>query len=323
MRQKSKIRGRIATVLLAAALLLTAGCSFGKKEPEISAEPEVSQADLHTVEWKGTPYMLNPDLETVLFLGIDQDEAFQDEYLAGDSGQADCILLLVFDKTTEEAQLLQINRNTMAELTLYDLNGNQGGYKEGQICLQYAYNIGGSSSCWSMVQTVGTLLNGINIDGYFAMDMAGIAEVNDALGGVDVTLEADYTEIDPSYTEGATVHLEGKKAEEFVRYRDLDTFASVDDRMDRQVAYISAMIDSLQGRGTGSLYDTLSPYLDTYILTNLSADHVNALTTYDYQMDAIVTLPGETKQGEIYEEYDLDEEALMDLVIETFYIEAE
>ena len=318
------IISRMGIIGLAVLMLSAAGCTFGKEEPQPSANVESqSQANLNIVEWNGKKYTYNTNLENILFLGIDQDEAFQEEYLAGDAGQADCIMLLSLNKETNQASVIQINRNTMAELDLYDLNGNKGGSQQGQLCLQYAYNIGGSSSCWSMVQTVRDVLFGLPIDGYFAMDMAGIPEINDALGGVNVTMNADYTMIHPDFAAGNTVHLTGELAERFVRYRDIDEFDSVSNRMERQVDYVTAMIGSLKEHGGSELYDILVPYLDTYIITDMDAEQMNALASYDYQSDQIQYLPGETIMGEKYEEYHLDDDALMDMIIETFYTEVE
>ena len=93
--------------------------------------------------------------------------------------------------------------------------------------------------------------------------------------------------------------------------------------MERQVDYVTAMIGSLKEHGGSELYDILVPYLDTYIITDMDAEQMNALASYDYQSDQIQYLPGETIMGEKYEEYHLDDDALMDMIIETFYTEVE
>jgi hypothetical protein len=91
--------------------------------------------------------------------------------------------------------------------------------------------------------------------------------------------------------------------------------------MERQVMYISALINTMKQSGGSKLYDVLSPYLDIYIITDLNADQLNALTKYEYLTDEVQYLPGEMKQGEVYEEYYVDEDALQDLLIDTFYEE--
>lgn len=304
-------------------LLTISGC--GKKnaanaDVSVGEQPE-SQAIDNTLEWKGKRYIYNANLNNILFLGIDKADSFDDEYTPGEAGQSDCIMLLSMDTETRQATILQINRNTMTELDIYDFSGNYLKSVDGQLALQYAYSIGGESSCWAAKKTVGELLYGLPIDGYFAMDMEGIPEINDALGGVNITMKEDYTQIDSSFSEGSTVHLEGMLAQKFVRYRDTSEFNSVEDRMHRQVDYITAMISSMRNSGGKKLYDVLSPYLDTYIVTNLDANQLNALTSYEYLTDDVQYLPGEMTQGDVYEEFYIDEEQLQDLLIRTFYKE--
>lgn len=134
-------------------------------------------------------------------------------------------------------------------------------------------------------------------------------------------MSEDYTYIDASFTEGETVHLTGDLAERFVRYRDTSQFNSVAGRMKRQVEYITAMISALRQSEHEDLYDTISPWLGSDVITDLTAEELNALSSYTYLTDEVQYLPGEMRQGEEYEEYYVDEEALQDLLIELFYTE--
>lgn len=308
------------TLCLASGLL--SGC--GKKDVEASETSErQSQADANTVEWKGKKYTYNTELTNILFLGVDKAEQINDSYAPGNAGQADCIMLLSLDESAKQARILQINRNTMTEVDIYDVSGNYYTSMDSQLATQYGYSIGGASSSWAMEKTVSELLYNVPIDGYFSMDMSGIAEINDALGQVTVTMADDYTQIDPSFQKGASVKLTGEQAEEFLRYRDTDEFNSNEGRMHRQVEYVTAMLDTVRSAGSRQLYDILSPYLDTYIVTDMDADQLNAFASYEYLTDEVSYLPGETVQGEIYEEFYVDEEALQDQIIQTFYKEVE
>ena len=327
--QKKKISPFQAAILLVTALLL-AGCgkkdagdtSAASQETSVAAENQ-SQAIDNTIEWKGKKYTYNNNLQNILFLGVDKSDPIDTEYAPGDAGQADCIMLLSLDTETKEGRILQINRNTMTQIDLYDANGNRLDEMEAQLCLQFATCTGGNNSCYAMKKTVGELLYGLSIDGYFAMDLGGVNEINDALGGVDVVMKKDYTGIEPAFIEGETVHLSGNLTERFVRYRDTTEFNSVQDRMERQVDYITALIGQMNSSGGKKLYDVLSPYLDTYVLTDLDADQMNALTKYTYLTDEIAYLPGEMEMGDEYEEYYVDADALQDLLIRTFYTEVE
>lgn len=324
-KKYSKMRKIIPAILIGAVFMTTllGGCRDKEKENTDLSSPTESQAISNVIEWKGKKYTYNTDLTNILFLGVDKSETIEDEHVPGEAGQSDCIMLLSLDKETGEARIMQINRNTMTELDVYDLSGNYLKSIDGQLALQYAYNIGGESSCWAVKKTVGELLYGLEIDGWFAMDVSGIPKINDALGGVDVEMKEDYSYIDPSFVEGTTVHLEGNLAQKFVQYRDTSEFNSVEDRMHRQTDYITAMISTMRDAGGQKLYDVLSPYLDTYIITNLDADQLNALTDYEYLTDEVQYLPGKMEMGEVYEEYYIDEDQLQDMLIQMYYKEVE
>lgn len=276
-----------------------------------------------TVEWRGKTYTYNNSLINILFLGVDISDPIESETVPGEAGQSDCIMLLSLDPETKQCTILQINRNTMMDLEVYDFSGNYQKSVYAQLTLQYAYSIGGKYSCRAVRDKVKELLYGVTIDGYFALEIEGVSEINDAFGGVDVTMTQDWTVIDESFTEGSTVHLEGDLAESFVRYRDITEFNSVQGRMERQVQYVTALISKMRSSGGEEFYDTISPYIGEYILTDMDADEINALATYEYLTNEVYYLPGEEVANGDYEEFYVDEDELQDLLIGMFYTEVE
>ncbi len=282
-----------------------------------------SQARKDWIEYNGKTYEYNSNLTNILFLGIDKADDIDKTYMPGEAGQADCIMILSLDQNTKEANIWQINRNAMTEVDLYDISGNAYKTIKKQLATQYAYCIGGSRSCWATEQTVAKMLYDLPIDGYVSLSVEGISEINDALGGVKVTMtEADEL-VDSSFVAGTDVVLKGDWAETYVRRRDITVFDSVTDRMRRQTTYITAMISQMKNKSGSSLYDTLSPFLDNYILTDLDAKELEALKNYQYKTDDIHYLPGETSMGEKYEEFNIDETSLQEMLIENFYTEVE
>lgn len=312
----------VAAVVVLIASLAVIKSQNAQSEEDLSVEPE-SQAMEMTVEWKGKTYKYNSSLVNILFLGVDNSDPIETETVPGEAGQSDCIMLFSLDPETKQGKILQINRNTMMDLDVYDFSGNYQKSVYAQLTLQYAYSIGGKYSCRAVRNKVSELLYGVTIDGYLAMQVDGISEINDAFGGVDVTLTEDWTVIDPSFTEGSTVHLEGDLAESFVRYRDITEFNSIQGRMERQVQYVTALISKMRSFGGEDFYETISPYIGDYILTDMDADEIDALATYEYLTDEVQYLPGEEIINGEYEEYYVDEEELQDLVISIFYTEVE
>ena len=88
-------------------------------------------------------------------------------------------------------------------------------------------------------------MHGIDIDFYISLEMDGISTLNDALGGVTVTLEDDFTALDPTMTKGTTLTLEGNQAEYYVRGRMYIGVGTNEARMVRQQVFMSALSQRL------------------------------------------------------------------------------
>ena len=58
--------------------------------------------------------------------------------------------------------------------------------------------------------------------------MDAIATVVDAIGGLRLTFDQDYSYIDPAYRKGVTLTLDGNAAESFIRYRDKEELGSAE-----------------------------------------------------------------------------------------------
>jgi len=292
------------------------------KEPEAEWDDDQSQMDINQITYEGKQYSYNTNLINILFLGVDNTDMLTEDNLPGEAGQSDCIMILTLDKEKKEGRILQIPRDTMTEVDLYDASGNYSTTVTEQIATQYAYSIGGKSSCFATKQTVSELLYELPIDGYLAMEYSSIAIVNDAVGGVTITVPQDYTMIDPAFEKGATLKLTGEQAHSYVRWRDTNASFSNNDRMERQVGYIPALIETIQNHvgEDGNYYKSLYPLVEKYMITDLSEDEINALAEYKLNTSDVQYLPGEGKKGEKYEEFHVNEKKLQKMLIEMFYI---
>lgn len=325
MEKESKrhILSTVVVILAAVAAVIVLFVLHHRQQQQQVRQPEesVSQAEDNTIEWNGKTYTYNNNLVNILFLGIDQANDIDTSYMPGDAGQADCIMLLSLDKETKEGRILQINRNTMTQIDTYDSNGSAFGTVNAQLATQYAYCIGGSRSCWATEKTVRELLYNLPINGYFTLSVDGISEINDALGGVTVEMTEEDAAINPEFEAGKEVCLKGADAETYVRYRDTNVFNSNEARMQRQVKYVTALIEKARSHGGSALYNIISPFLDKYIVTDLDGEQIDALSSYTYLTDEVQYLPGETVMGDKFEEFHVDEEALQEQLIRTYYKE--
>ena len=324
-KQKKAMFGMIAIVLL--LLLIGIGYLWDivrKQEENKNTEPNtevLSQADKNSIYHDGKEYVYNKNVKNILFLGIDKGEEITLNETLGKGGQADTIMLFSIDRENQTTRILQISRNAMTDIDLYDKNGNYYTSIKAQLATQYAYGNGADTSCWATKRTVSELLNDLPIAGYFALDISGVSVINDMIGGVTITIPEDYTEIDPAFVKGATITLNGKQAEKYVRYRDPNMIGGNDLRMQRQAQYIPALLDSLSkiSEKTDEELNRMMEAISKYMVTDLSADDLKVMLKSDINMKNIETVPGESKKGEIYEEFYVDEENLQKILIKMFY----
>lgn len=324
-----KVLFPLVGILLVSALFFVAVSVLdkrGSQEEGIQAfeneEEVVSQSDSsrNTIVYEGNTYEYNSNLENYLFLGVDKKEEVVLRDTPGIAGQADCVMVLSMDRETKEGRILQISRDSMTDVDIYDANGNYYTTIKAQIAAQYAYGNGKDTSCWAMKKTVSKLLYDLPLDGCISLNIEGIRAMNDAVGGVTVTIPEDYTAIDPAFVKGNQITLTGEQAERYVRYRDTERQGSNHERMRRQVQYLPALISAIrkQAGNSGDFYGTYQNILAPYMVTDMNADQINRLS--EYQLSAEVEyVPGEAVPGEYNEEFIVNEEELKKLLIKMFY----
>lgn len=279
-----------------------------------------SEDDSNTITYNGEKYIKNSNIQTVLFLGIDKSEKAILSTAAGSNGQADCIILMVMDKSTKETTLLQISRETMVDIDVYGADGDYYNTEKAQLALQYAYGDGDTKSIWLMKKAVSTLLGGIPIDSALALNMNGIASITDALGGVEITIPEDYTVIDPAYTAGASVTLNGSQAERYVRYRDTAVSGSNTDRMKSQNQFIPALVAQAKTAisSNSTMYDQLMAAAKPYMISDLGGEELRALASYEVNAEP-VAVPGEVVAGEQHDEFYVNSDEFQSIIVKMFY----
>lgn len=310
----------VLIILAIAGIGIVLWLQHEKKETEISEDVEDEGTNQGYIEYNGEKYAYNANLKTMLFLGIDKDEVATVRDVTGHSGQSDCIILMIMDQEKKTIQLLEISRDSMTDVDIYGMNGDYLDTQLAQIATQYAYGTGDKDSCRLSVDAVTKLLYDIRINDYLALNMAGIAPIVDAVGGVKITIPQDYTEIDPAFTEGTEITLNGEQAERYIRYRDTSQHGSNNGRMERQTQFIQAlfaMVGESEDAGLSMLRSFWSAGED-YMTTNVSLKTLEKLTSYTMEQE-IIKVPGEVRIGEVHDEFYVDEDALKEIIINTFY----
>lgn len=321
----------ILVILLIAFLIVADGIRNHSEEPSsvitvsdiIEAnKPQIEPTVFHNGIWYGE----NPDVDTYLFIGVDKsgEVAPIEGYNRG--GQSDVLLLLAVNHGEKAYTVLQLNRDTMAEIDILGVLGDRTGTEIGQLALAHAYGDGLELSCENTVRAISRFLYDTKIDGYFSLQMDAIPILNDWAGGVTVTIEDDFSKIDPSLVFGETITLSGKQAYSFIRSRYYVGEASNLERMKRHRTYLSGLFQQAQlvasenPNAALELYEELEPYR----VTDMTGANVNTLAhgLTNYENRGIVTVAGEAKEGEVFMEFYVDEAALKETVLDLFYTEA-
>lgn len=275
--------------------------------------------EMITIYSDGKPYKPKKNINAVLVIGIDQSE-IEDNNSFINSEQADFLILAVIDSEAETWQLIQINRDTMTEVTKLDIYGNYAGSDVMQIALAHTYGTGKLDSCRNTVDAVSNLFYGIDIDTYFSLRMDAIPIINDYFGGVEVHIDTDMTVADPAFQKDKTLTLTGEQAVHYVRARQSLQDSSNLYRMSRQQQYISGLVSKFKNTDT-SISSNLLTKIQEYTVGNtkniMIADELDVLKNYKFS--GIVTLDGKSQKGNTYMEYYVDEEKLKQLVIDNFF----
>ncbi len=316
----------LAAVVLAAVLLFVGGSWLEKCAQKPETRTELPQGDQETVEVDGTTYRKKDDLTVILAMGIDHET--QDEYDYRQAGQADFLRLIVLDGENKTVQQLQIDRDTITPVTVLGILGDRYDPVNQQISLGYAFGDGRQSSCEVTVEAVENLLGGQKIDQYLSLGLDGISTLNDLVGGVTVTLEDDFSAIDPSMTKGTTLTLHGDQAEIFVRTRRSIGVGTNEARMARQEQYIqqlSTLLDTKMhedGNFALTAYDAMEPYLYTNIPKGQLANE--AWAAKDYQRLETIRPEGTHQVGDDgFMEFYPDAGSLQQAVLQLFYEKVE
>ena len=304
--------------------------SDDQAEPQ-EQTPVMETPDQYTVIYNGKQFTYNEDMVNIVLMGIDADNKPSAPLPYGSDIQADVILLAALDLKNNDMTLISINRDTMANIEIRDASGASLGVARSQLALSYAYGDGLEESCRMTCEAVSNLFYGLQIHGYGTYYMGGVSDLNDALGGVTVTILEDYpfTEMGGIYsamTPGTTMTLNGQQAVKYIRCRLYDETGNAL-RMVRQKQYMLSMLSQAlsQVKQNPRLVFTLFHALEAHLLTDLDIFEISYLVTQASNMQfsgEVLNLKGELTYGaESHMELVLDELALYETILNVFYEE--
>ena len=281
-----------AIILLAFAMLMSyflAGCgSIGLQhlrkgyEDTVPTLPdmlenttvEIDNSEGNTVlpeEWKsgwiryeGDIYKYKEDILTFLVMGIDKWGKVTKGKNGIDGGQADALFLLIMDPELNKMRVLAINRNTMADVDIYDEAGNYLGVGTAQICLQHGYGDGLQQSCERQVRAVRKLLYNLPIHGYIAINKDVTGLLANAVDGVTVPRMTHGEDGEIIYGDDQTLY--GKDAIYYVSKRG-EEYEAARFRLQKEKVFFKALFGKIRTRlkenptVVVNLYNSIAPYI--------------------------------------------------------------
>ncbi len=209
IRKKARRRARIrmTIVILIFLLLVLLSTMF------LSVISFISVLKKNDLQEGITPRKNEP--VNILILGMDIGDAEQDGNKA--IRRTDTIMVLNYNPNTKKINIVSIPRDTLIQVDAYDEYGNLRPYWK----INTAYVLGGEEEVIKHVE--GLLETTINY--IVEIDYNAFRNFIDAIGGIDMYIEQqmdyddDVQDLHIHFNQGETVHLDGKKAEEFFRWR--------------------------------------------------------------------------------------------------------
>lgn len=322
------------SVLLAIILLLLSGFAFlyfngksgfHKNDTAIKTET-VTPVNENEIEYGGKTYILNKNIVSVLFIGIDKERIENNEGY-GINGQADSLFVAAVDTFNGSVKVIPISRETMVDVDMYDDAGEYAGIRREQICLAYAFGNNAEKSSKNVLKSVRRTLYNINISSYVTVDMRAVERLTVKMGGVTVPCLEEITVNGKPRKTGENLLLKGKSATEYIRTRGDDAEAN-NRRMERQKQFLSATVSTAGNQIINDFsllmtyYNTVSPYMDS----NLSASKLTYLASLVLAKDIgskieYKKIEGRTSKGEKWIEFEQNEQSVTEILLDVFYTE--
>lgn len=199
-KTKKKKWYKIPLIVLAAIVLLVGGWTWytwnnAKQTVNKKMHQQVDSIDLELSKKK----VKEREQLNILILGIDSK--------SGERGRSDTLMVMTLRPETDSMQLISIPRDTRTLIV----------GKGFEDKINHAYAFGGEDMA---IATVENFL-GIDIDYHVRMNMTGLQELIDELGGITVTNDLEWSDGTYQFNKGS-VDLDGNKALAYVRMRKKD-----------------------------------------------------------------------------------------------------
>ena len=215
------------------------------------------------------------DWMNVLLLGCDS-------YTTNDRQRTDSMIILSVNHATNRVKMTSLMRDTWIPVP-----GKNSSRKLTELCF-----VGGPELTMRAVNES----FGMNIEKYMLISMAGVAEVIDLVGGIEIDVTdaerkalnkglfdlSSLSGMEQLQESGENVHLNGNQATAFARIRKIDSDYV---RTGRQRTVLLAVADKLKGGADPATLLAIITSLLKYVETNLSLTDIMGLANLGLSVD--------------------------------------
>ena len=248
----------------------------------------------------------------VVFFGLhnrNEDNTFGDVYFV------DTIMVVAVNFDQDKLTLLAVPRDSYVEIAH---NGAKDRIRQSYSYGYEEYKDAGSEKQHEeglrfALDTLGNLLDGIEFDYYIAMDIVGLKQLIDAMGGVYYEVEEPMIGFTPQESlEAGPQLLDGQGYLTYLTYREQDARDDLN-RMKRQRSLLLATFEYFQEMG-----------LFNYVLPSYAAyrDHVHTDLSFN-QVAALALFAGERLEADAISDYSIQGEYFTTDGGETYYLEVD
>lgn len=201
---------------------------------------------------------------TILLMGVDMDQATRGGDWEG--GRSDSMILVTVNPKTKETNMMSLTRDIMVEIA--EASGESSGTVEK---LNHSYSYGQAPMA---IATIEKMMD-INIDRYIEINMDGLVELVDAVGGIEVNNTLGFpisiSEHEPAYTsiiQPGKQLVNGNQALVYARMRYDDPEGDIG-RQRRQREVITAIIKKLLQLDGFTQYKKILTAISNNMRTNI------------------------------------------------------
>ena len=307
-----------AVAVLLGILLAAGAAGCGKKNGSVGRPVVPTKNSVSTIEYNGVTYRERKNVRTYLVMGIDACE-----YKGVNGMQADMIEVLVLDDQAKTFTFLLLDQATLCEIQTQEDLSNVKAAEETELGLTYTFGNDDKEGCEKVQRAVEALLQGRKIDRYVTLRMEAITALNDTVGGIEVTIEDDFSSLDNSLSKGETVTLTGEQADHYVRGRLVGEENDNTARMRRQHTYLTGFLKAVKGKikeNPKYMIDLYKSLQDQMVSNINSSDLLRfAKDLAGYTGNGYVTVEGSCTDVNGRLAFRVNENSLMETILPLFY----